>query len=894
MNKNIDQRADAINSHKLKMQYQDASSFQQEEKELLVPPFHFDDENHYLPQPLQLHPSFSAQLHPLHHQSFAAQKMQLTSPENDDFYLNFNNNRNNMNSVHGRVNRHHHINNNSKHDTNDMNVSTSQKHAMMNNKSSDFPNQFNLLHQSSNGINSNNTHFSHLYQEQRDDDPSSVYAEQMRNSHPLQQVACTSPPYPPATTSAFSTVRVTPTASSNNNNNKNNQHFHFSFNNNANQLPQQVQHHFNNQKNKNIHNHAEEQQHHQLPNHHHHYQQSHHPLLPHMLNETDHRHSHQFVSSPPSSSSSLDHPSSLDHHFNDKEEGFHLTLNNNSSNFNNNNNKNQNSVNYSNQGNSAFSSSTFSGASFLMSHLQQQKQSLYNHPGHNNHNNNISTHVLDTNHNNNIFSNHSLINNNTNHTTNLPRSAQMMKLIHSHHPQNSNFVSSHLQNRSLLEEDLIALEQLGNDEKLVVVEQPILTNPFQSTRKHESSSGGTASTCLCCVWNQQQHQPSVHSNQQHQGCVILDDDSGFNSSSTAYGIEQHQPEHQMHHFSDVHLYYNKSSSKPQRYHHVEQETLHLDQINGSSMASQQQIPQQQKRNETSRLSTYPLHLHHQHQEQEQSQLQHSSHQHNNNNSNNKLPTSRSSQKANGSSNFTGAAVSNSNDKRVVVNLMDPSSRRFSSSMAKVQSSPPSSTTQQQQQQQHRHPPHSTGMGCPLQSSPPKHNHPSNTTTNHSNCIQLHIPQQQQQQCNLPSCSCAHDDGMGRDSSSDSSSDEVPLSTTARKTEKHQKAHSHHHHQQSNTLVEDSGKLQQQQQQERLNANEEKKTLRASSHLSFGTQYHRRGTCTPCQYEWSKGCHLQAYCRFCHDPSHDPKGKGKANPSETAIVTAKVVQRFNFA
>ncbi|SOV75919.1 conserved Plasmodium protein, unknown function [Plasmodium reichenowi] len=58
--------------------------------------------------------------------------------------------------------------------------------------------------------------------------------------------------------------------------------------------------------------------------------------------------------------------------------------------------------------------------------------------------------------------------------------------------------------------------------------------------------------------------------------------------------------------------------------------------------------------------------------------------------------------------------------------------------------------------------------------------------------------------------------------------------------------------------------------------------------SFGTQFHHKGRCSPCKYEWTRGCHLGSLCRFCHDQSHVPEGTQRVlpNPQELAITRVK--------
>ncbi|SOV73958.1 conserved Plasmodium protein, unknown function [Plasmodium sp. gorilla clade G3] len=62
----------------------------------------------------------------------------------------------------------------------------------------------------------------------------------------------------------------------------------------------------------------------------------------------------------------------------------------------------------------------------------------------------------------------------------------------------------------------------------------------------------------------------------------------------------------------------------------------------------------------------------------------------------------------------------------------------------------------------------------------------------------------------------------------------------------------------------------------------------SSVPSFGTQFHNKGRCSPCKYEWTRGCHLGSFCRFCHDQSHVPVGTQRVipDPRELAITRVK--------
>ncbi|KAF8820164.1 hypothetical protein IE077_003485 [Cardiosporidium cionae] len=61
----------------------------------------------------------------------------------------------------------------------------------------------------------------------------------------------------------------------------------------------------------------------------------------------------------------------------------------------------------------------------------------------------------------------------------------------------------------------------------------------------------------------------------------------------------------------------------------------------------------------------------------------------------------------------------------------------------------------------------------------------------------------------------------------------------------------------------------------------------SSHLSFGTKFHSKGTCNPCWFEWSRGCHMGVHCRFCHDTSHKPSGAFRVIPSGETLANSPV-------
>ncbi|KAF8819702.1 hypothetical protein IE077_004085 [Cardiosporidium cionae] len=58
-------------------------------------------------------------------------------------------------------------------------------------------------------------------------------------------------------------------------------------------------------------------------------------------------------------------------------------------------------------------------------------------------------------------------------------------------------------------------------------------------------------------------------------------------------------------------------------------------------------------------------------------------------------------------------------------------------------------------------------------------------------------------------------------------------------------------------------------------------------FSFGTKFHSRGTCNPCWFEWSRGCHMGVHCRFCHDASHTPAGASRVIPSGEALAKSSV-------
>ncbi|CAD2086247.1 zinc finger protein, putative [Plasmodium vinckei lentum] len=57
--------------------------------------------------------------------------------------------------------------------------------------------------------------------------------------------------------------------------------------------------------------------------------------------------------------------------------------------------------------------------------------------------------------------------------------------------------------------------------------------------------------------------------------------------------------------------------------------------------------------------------------------------------------------------------------------------------------------------------------------------------------------------------------------------------------------------------------------------------------SFGTQFHEKGTCNPCRYEWTRGCHMGKFCRFCHHSSHVPIGTARVVPDPKTLATTKV-------
>ncbi|CEL92345.1 unnamed protein product [Vitrella brassicaformis CCMP3155] len=58
-------------------------------------------------------------------------------------------------------------------------------------------------------------------------------------------------------------------------------------------------------------------------------------------------------------------------------------------------------------------------------------------------------------------------------------------------------------------------------------------------------------------------------------------------------------------------------------------------------------------------------------------------------------------------------------------------------------------------------------------------------------------------------------------------------------------------------------------------------------FSFGTTFHSAGTCNPCKYEWTKGCHLGIHCRFCHHESHAPAGAVRIKPDEETLKSSTV-------
>ncbi|KNC37013.1 hypothetical protein PFLG_02251, partial [Plasmodium falciparum RAJ116] len=85
--------------------------------------------------------------------------------------------------------------------------------------------------------------------------------------------------------------------------------------------------------------------------------------------------------------------------------------------------------------------------------------------------------------------------------------------------------------------------------------------------------------------------------------------------------------------------------------------------------------------------------------------------------------------------------------------------------------------------------------------------------------------------------------------------------------------------------------------------------------SFGTQFHHKGhkkikkqkkfctvhnilydfsyMCSPCKYEWTRGCHLGSRCRFCHDQSHVPEGTQRVVPNPQKLPITRVKAENNF-
>ncbi|SOV10915.1 conserved Plasmodium protein, unknown function [Plasmodium sp. gorilla clade G2] len=61
----------------------------------------------------------------------------------------------------------------------------------------------------------------------------------------------------------------------------------------------------------------------------------------------------------------------------------------------------------------------------------------------------------------------------------------------------------------------------------------------------------------------------------------------------------------------------------------------------------------------------------------------------------------------------------------------------------------------------------------------------------------------------------------------------------------------------------------------------------NSTSSFGTQFHNKGKCKPCKYEWTRGCHMGLFCRFCHDQSHVPAGTKRVIPSPQDLAISRV-------
>ncbi|CEM02474.1 unnamed protein product [Vitrella brassicaformis CCMP3155] len=62
---------------------------------------------------------------------------------------------------------------------------------------------------------------------------------------------------------------------------------------------------------------------------------------------------------------------------------------------------------------------------------------------------------------------------------------------------------------------------------------------------------------------------------------------------------------------------------------------------------------------------------------------------------------------------------------------------------------------------------------------------------------------------------------------------------------------------------------------------------AAGSWSFGTTFHQRGTCNPCRYEWTKGCHLGSQCRFCHHEDHTPNGAIRVIPDAETVKNSSV-------
>lgn len=55
------------------------------------------------------------------------------------------------------------------------------------------------------------------------------------------------------------------------------------------------------------------------------------------------------------------------------------------------------------------------------------------------------------------------------------------------------------------------------------------------------------------------------------------------------------------------------------------------------------------------------------------------------------------------------------------------------------------------------------------------------------------------------------------------------------------------------------------------SSKKKSESKSKHHLSFGTTFHDMETCSPCRFEWTRGCHMGVQCRFCHHEDHTPPG-----------------------